>query len=126
MTPTQNYFIILASAAVMSLLITFFVVHKFKITNAIFALVRAIATFTAIWLIWGNIARHAIDNVNYQQVGLFQYLTLQYIPNADQHWTISAELELVALVLSLVATLAATVGLSFILSRLAAISDRQR
>jgi hypothetical protein len=70
--------------------------------------------------------KEATDQAGYVQLGFFKYLTVQFLPAAQQSWLASAELELTSLIFTLMTTLLAAFGFSFILSRLAAISDRRR
>lgn len=129
-TPNNIFLLSLVSAAVLALLITLPIVWKWKIPNPSFSLGRALATFVALWLLWGNLSgsmnfKDAVTQEGYTQLGIFKYLTVQFTQNAGQGWLASAELELVALILTLITTLVAAFSISFILGRLAAISDRR-
>lgn len=130
-TPNNIYLVSLTSAAVLSLIVTLPIVFKWKIPNASFSLIRALATFAFIWLLWGSLSgsmnfKEATDQAGYVQLGFFKYLTVQFLPTTQQSWLASAELELTSLIFTLITSLLAAFGFSFILSRLAAISDRRR
>ncbi|MFI0400585.1 MAG: hypothetical protein ACH34X_15970 [Thiolinea sp.] len=130
LNPNNIYFVTLGSTAILALLITLPIVSKWKIPNPSFSLVRALATFAAVWLLWAklsgdvNLEEMAAQAV-YVQVGTFKYLSLQFTLDVQKNWLASAQLELTSLLLTLVATFMAALGISFILSRLAKISDRR-
>jgi Kef-type K+ transport system membrane component KefB len=129
--PNNIYFFTLGSTAILGLLVTLPIIFKWKIQNPSFSLVRALATFAAVWLLWGKLSgdvnpEQMATQAVYVQIGAFKYLTLQFTLDMQKNWLASAQLELTSLLLTLVVTLVAAFGISLILSKLANISDRRR
>lgn len=130
LNPNNIYFVTLGSTAALALLITLPIIFKWKIQNPSFSLVRALATFAAVWLLWGKLSgevnsEQMATQAVYVQIGAFKYLTLQFTLDMQKNWLASAQLELTSLLLTLVVTLVAAFGISLILSKLAKISDRR-
>lgn len=124
-SPSQTLTFTLISAAVLALVFTWSVAKNYRIPNPIFSLARALASFVATWLLWGSISGAGNGTTASTQIGLIPYLTLEYTKPANQ-WMAEAMLNWGRLSLTIALTGLILFGLSFVLGRLAAISDRRR
>lgn len=125
LSPSQTLTVTLISAAVLALVFTLSVAKSHRIPNPIFSLARALASFAAIWLLWGSISGVGNTMTATTQIGFIPYLTLEYTKSAEQ-WMAEASLHWGSLSITLVLTGLVLLGLSFVLAHLAAISDRRR
>ncbi|SKA73565.1 hypothetical protein SAMN02745130_01246 [Thiothrix eikelboomii] len=127
LTPNNIYPLTLISSASLALVLTLVIAFKWKIPNPSFALVRSLSSFAMVWLLWGRIS----GSVNFNQgtgetkIGLFDYLIVQHTRHAEQTWLAQAALDTNSLLLTLLTTGLIIFSINWILSRLAAISDRR-
>lgn len=126
-TPNSIYLLTLISSASLALVLTLVIAFNWKIPNPSFSLVRSLASFAAIWLLWGRISGSVNFNqgTGESQIGIFDYIVVQLTRKTEQTWFASIELNSNALLITLLSTGLVIFGISLILSRLAAISDRR-
>lgn len=124
LSPNQTLTLTLISAAILALVFTLSVAKNHRIPNPVFSLARALASFVVTWLLWGNLSGSGHDTTANTQIGLIPYLTLEYTKTAEQ-WMAEASLHWGRLSLTIAFTGLVLFGLSFVLGRLAAISDRK-
>lgn len=114
------------SAAIFALSINLLITKQHKIANPIFSLARALASFISTWLLWGAVHGENNGETAITHIGLLQYLALQHTRVPEQQWLSQPVISWPHLGMTIVLTAGAIFILSFILSRLGAISDRQR
>lgn len=124
-SPSQAANIVMIIAAIVALIITFFIAKTFKIPNPNFALARASSTFFIIWLLWGNIKSEGDANMATENVGVFNYLTLTHTKSNDI-WLMQFDWDLLAVLLTLGVNLIGVTLLSMVVTHLGEISDRRR
>lgn len=114
------------SAAIFALSINLLLTKQHRIANPIFSLARALASFVSTWLLWGAVHGENNGETATTYIGLLEYLTLQHTRSPEQQWLSQAVISWSHLGMTLVLTAGAIFIISFILSRLGSISDRQR
>lgn len=79
----------------------------------------------SLWLLWGSMLGTSDSNSGTTQIGLLAYLNLQHTKTVEQ-WLTQPEFNFSAFILTLGLSCLIILSLSFLLARLAAISDRRR
>lgn len=125
LSPSQTLVFTLISAAILALVFSLSIGKKHKIPNPMFSLARALASFVATWLIWGNLTSTGNATSASTQIGLIPYLRINYTRPSEQ-WLAQLSLDWGALSLTIALTGLALLALSVVLGHLAAISDRRR
>lgn len=126
LSPGYAFFFTMLSAAIFALSINLLITKQHKIANPIFSLARALASFISTWLLWGAVHGENNGETAITHIGLLQYLALQHTRVPEQQWLSQPVISWPHLGMTIVLTAGAIFILSFILSRLGAISDRQR